>query len=123
MQMLAGIITEGEYKIKLNEEMFGWDEGDLTTEELEKVKLLMLLKPYEDQINRLDTNEELPGTNYYFDQIDFNDQEITFVELIVDPEYDWEDKEVHTYDFFDIDDKLLNSFLEWLSSKGIKINS
>ena len=123
MQMLAGIITEGEYKIKLNEEMFGWDEGDLTTEELEKVKLLMLLKPYEDQINRLDTNEELPGTNYYFDQIDFNDQEITFVELIVDPEYDWEDKEVHTYDFFDVDDKFLNPFLEWLSSKGIKINS
>ena len=56
MQMLAGIITESQYKAMLNEEMFGWDEGDLTEEELKKVKLLMSLKPYEDKINNILTH-------------------------------------------------------------------
>jgi hypothetical protein len=120
MQMLAGIITESQYKAMLNEEMFGWDEGDLTEEELKKVKLLMSLKPYEDKINKLNTDEELPGTNYHFSQIDFDDQRIDFVESTIDPEYGWEDDEVLLYDFFDVDDKLLKPFLEWLNLKGIE---
>ena len=38
MKMLAGIITESQYKAMLNEEMFAWHEGDLTQEELKKVQ-------------------------------------------------------------------------------------
>lgn len=121
MQKLAGLITESEFKSKLNEKMYGWDEGDLTDEELEKVKILMALKPYEDKINKLDTSEELPGTNYYFfQQIDFDDQEISFIKSNIDPEYGWADNEMYSYDFFDVDDELLKHFLNWLSSKGIK---
>ena len=121
MQKLAGLITESEFKSKLNEEMYGWDEGDLTDEELEKVKILMALKPYEDKINKLDTSEELPGTNYYFfQQIDFDDQEISFIKSNIDSEYGWADNEMYSYDFFDVDDELLKHFLYWLSSKGIK---
>ena len=121
MQKLAGLITESEFKSKLNEEMYGWDEGDLTDEELEKVKILMALKPYEDKIKKLDTSEELPGTNYYFfQQIDFDDQEISFIKSNIDSEYGWADNEMYSYDFFDVDDELLKHFLNWLSSKGIK---
>jgi hypothetical protein len=54
--------------------------------------------------------------------MDFDDQIITFVESTIDPEYNWEDNEVHEYDFFDVDDELLKHFLEWLNSKGIETN-
>ena len=120
MQRLAGVITENEYKDKLSEEMYGWDEGDLTDEELEKVKILMALEPYEDKIDRLNTDEIIPGTDYKFDQIDFDDQLISFIEEDINFEYGWSDAEIITFDFIEIDDELLKSFLTWLSSKGIK---
>jgi len=120
MQRLAGVITENEYKDKLSEEMYGWDEGDLTDEELEKVKILMALEPYEDKIDRLNTDEIIPGTDYKFDQIDFDDQLISFIKEDIDFEYGWSDAEIITFDFIEIDDELLKSFLTWLSSKGIK---
>jgi hypothetical protein len=109
-----------ESKLNENEEMYGWEEDDLTDEELKKVKILMALKPYKNKIDKLDMDEIIPGTDYSFSQIDFPEQEIVFTKEDTDPEYGWYDSERHTFDFFDVDDKLLKSFLRWLNSKGIK---
>ena len=100
--------------------MYGWEEDDLTDEELKKVKILMALKPYKNKIDKLDMDEIIPGTDYSFSQIDLPEQEIVFTKEDTDPEYGWYDSERHTFDFFDVDDKLLKSFLRWLNSKGIK---
>jgi len=111
---------DDEDQLNENEEMYGWEEDDLTDEELKKVKILMALKPYKNKIDKLDMDEIIPGTDYSFSQIDFPEQEIVFTKEDTDPEYGWYDSERHTFDFFDVDDKLLKSFLRWLNSKGIK---